>query len=125
MTGKSVVIAGASGFIGSHFKRRFEAEGWAVRTIGRATGHDARWDDDGGIAKAHNGAELLVNLAGRSVNCRYTSRNRAEILKSRTDTTAVLGQAVGLCAHSMRKQLVYGAAAAVIAVSARQIHVDQ
>ncbi|MBB6407068.1 hypothetical protein [Arthrobacter sp. AZCC_0090] len=38
-----------------------------------------------------------MNLAGRSVNCRYTSRNRAEILKSRTDTTAVLGQAVGLC----------------------------
>jgi uncharacterized protein len=97
MTGKTVVIAGASGFIGSHFKRRFEADGWDVRTIGRGDGNDARWDDDGGIAGVLSGAELLVNLAGRSVGCRYNSRNRDEILRSRTDTTAALGLAVIAC----------------------------
>lgn len=97
MTINNVVIAGASGFIGSYFRRRFEAEGWTVRTIGRAAGNDARWDDDGGIAAALNGAELLVNLAGRSVGCRYNPRNREEILRSRTDTTAALGRALAAC----------------------------
>lgn len=97
MIGKTVVIAGASGFIGTYFRRRFGAQGWSVRTVGRGAENSANWDDDGGIASALIGAELLVNLAGRSVNCRYTPRNRAEILKSRTDTTAALGRAVAAC----------------------------
>ena len=35
-----------------------------------------------------------MNLAGRSVNCRYTARNRAEIVDSRVDTTRALGEAI-------------------------------
>ncbi|MBO1269809.1 TIGR01777 family oxidoreductase [Arthrobacter cavernae] len=102
----TVVLAGASGFIGRYFQRRFEAEGWAVRTVGRtvgrATGNDAGWDDDGGITRVLDGAELLVNLAGRSVGCRYNARNRAEILSSRVDTTAALGRALEACAAPPR-----------------------
>ncbi|SCZ62463.1 hypothetical protein SAMN02799638_03379 [Arthrobacter sp. UNCCL28] len=99
---RTVVIAGASGFIGSYFTRRFIADGWHVRTVGRDASADAQWDDDGAIAKVLNGAELLVNLAGRSVNCRYDERHRREILDSRVLTTRALGRAVAACAEPPR-----------------------
>ncbi len=99
---RAVVIAGASGFIGSYFTRRFLEEGWQVRTVGRDVSADAQWHDDGGITKALDGAELLVNLAGRSVNCRYDERHRREILDSRVLTTRALGRAVAACAEPPR-----------------------
>ena len=69
---RTVVLAGASGFIGRYFRARFEKDGWSVRTIGRkgAKGSpSATWDDDDArLARVLDGAELLVNLAGRSVS---------------------------------------------------------
>jgi len=94
---KTVVLAGASGFIGADFRTRFEQDGWHVRTIGRTGADTACWGDAAGLTKAIDGAELLINLAGRSVNCRYNQRNRAQILGSRVSTTAELGRAVGRC----------------------------
>ncbi|MFJ6158860.1 TIGR01777 family oxidoreductase [Pseudarthrobacter sp. NPDC092184] len=98
---RTVVLAGASGFIGRYFRTRFEQDGWTVRTIGRrgAKGApSAAWgDDDVRLARALDGAELLVNLAGRSVSCRYSDRNKAAILESRVSTTAALGRAIALC----------------------------
>ena len=44
-----------------------------------------------------NGADVVINLAGRSVNCRYHARNRAAILSSRVDSTRVLGEAIRNC----------------------------
>src|SRR5262249_19570007 len=44
-------------------------------------------------------ADVLINLAGRSVNCRYTARNRREILESRVTTTRLLGEAVRGLVH--------------------------
>ena len=99
---RTVVIAGATGFIGSYFKRRFVEEGWQVRTVGRDASADAQWNDDGAITKVLDGAELLVNLAGRSVNCRYDERHRREILDSRVLTTRILGGAVAACAEPPR-----------------------
>lgn len=92
-----VVIAGASGFIGQYLIERYRGAGWTVRTIGRS-GADARWGDTAAITALLDGSELLVNLAGKSVNCRYTDANRAEILRSRLETTAELGRAVAACA---------------------------
>ena len=99
---RTVVIAGASGFIGSYFRRRFLEDGWQVRTVGRDASADAQWHDDGAITKVLNGAELLVNLAGRSVNCRYNERHRREIMDSRVLTTRTLGRAVAACAEPPR-----------------------
>lgn len=98
---RTVVLAGASGFIGRYFRARFEKDGWSVRTIGRKDGKgfpSATWDDDDArLARVLNGAELLVNLAGRSVSCRYSARNKAAIRESRVSTTAALGRAIALC----------------------------
>jgi NAD dependent epimerase/dehydratase family enzyme len=91
-----IVIAGASGFIGSYLAKAFRAEGAAVSVIGRH-GSDAAWGDTAAITALLDGADLLVNLAGKSVNCRYTAVNRAEILRSRVDTTRELAQAILAC----------------------------
>jgi uncharacterized protein (TIGR01777 family) len=54
------------------------------------------WDParpDGWAAEL-DGADVVLNLAGRSVNCRYTPANREEILRSRTETVAAVGAAI-------------------------------
>jgi NAD dependent epimerase/dehydratase family enzyme len=94
--GERVVIAGASGFIGQFLARAFILDGATVRFIGRH-GADASWGDTAAITSAIEGADLLINLAGKSVNCRYTAANRAEILRSRVDTTRELAAAVLAC----------------------------
>lgn len=87
-----VVIAGASGFIGDAVARDYADRGWQIVTIGRRG--PVSWGDTSAVAEAVDGADTLINLAGRSVNCRYTAKNRAEILSSRVDTTRQLNAAV-------------------------------
>lgn len=88
-----VVIAGASGFIGRYLAEHYRAAGATVLLVGRG-GADARWDDPAALRRAVTGADLLVNLAGKSVNCRYGDTNRAEIFRSRLATTRALREAV-------------------------------
>lgn len=93
-----VVIAGASGFIGQYLAAHYREQGDEVVIIGRArsavSGDSVRWGDAAGILAAVTGADLLINLAGKSVNCRYGDANRAEIFRSRRQTTAELRAAV-------------------------------
>jgi NAD dependent epimerase/dehydratase family enzyme len=94
--GERVVIAGASGFIGQFLAKAFILDGATVRFIGRH-GTDAAWGDTAALTRTLEGADLLINLAGKSVNCRYTAANRAEILSSRVDTTRELARAIRAC----------------------------
>lgn len=91
---QSAVVAGASGFLGTAIARALREDGYRVVTVGRA-GADVTWDDAAGLRAAVDGASLLVNLAGKSVGCRYTDANRDEILRSRVETTRALHAAVG------------------------------
>lgn len=91
-----VVLAGGTGFVGQDFAQRFKRLGYEVFIISRQSGHIA-WEDRAGIVQALEGAELLINLAGKSVNCRYTEENRRIILESRTQTTRILGESVLAC----------------------------
>lgn len=92
-----VVLGGSTGFIGQDLARRWRAEGREVVTVSRR-GADLTWDDQDGIDAAVDGADLVVGLAGKSVNCRYTPANRAEILRSRVENTAALRTAIGRAA---------------------------
>ena len=92
-----VVVAGASGFMGRRLVAERRRAGGDVRTIGRS-GADAAWGDTAAITRLLDGADLLVNLAGRSVNCRYTPANRAEIVRSRVETTGELARAIAAAA---------------------------
>jgi uncharacterized protein len=90
---KRIVLAGASGFIGRYLTDAFRAEGYEVARIGRS-GPDAAWGDTAAITALVDGADLVVNLAGKSVNCRYNAKNRAEIFRSRLETTSELSRAI-------------------------------
>ena len=63
--------------------------GWDARTLGDWT-------------RAIDGADAVVNLAGRSVNCRFTPENRRLVMESRVDSTRVLGEAIARCAKPPR-----------------------
>jgi hypothetical protein len=93
VSARRIVIAGASGFVGRYLVQRFRDAGDVVSTIGRS-GADAAWGDPAAIGALLDGSDILINLAGKSVNCRYTRKNRAEIFSSRLLTTAELGDAV-------------------------------
>ena len=96
-----LVLVGGNGFLGRHLAAHFGALGYQVVSISRTGPGDVRWDARtlGPWARELEGADLLVNLAGRSVDCRYTAANRRAILASRTDSTRVLGAAVAACAR--------------------------
>lgn len=91
-TPRRAVVAGASGFIGTEIVDALTADGYTVDTIGRTA--ETTWQDTGAIDRLVDGADMLVNLAGRSVDCRYTDHNRDEILRSRVATTQTLSGAV-------------------------------
>ncbi|GAB3168288.1 TIGR01777 family oxidoreductase [Myceligenerans halotolerans] len=95
MTGnRRAVVAGWNGFIGRALVQDLGRRGYDVVRVGRS-GPDVRWADGGsGLARVVDGADLLINLAGKSVGCRYTDANRDEILRSRIDTTRALHEAV-------------------------------
>lgn len=94
------VVAGASGFIGRAAAAAFAADGYDVRLIGRSA--PTGWSDRAALVRAVDGADVVLNLAGKSVNCRYTDRNRDEILRSRVETTRALGTAIVAAARPPR-----------------------
>lgn len=93
---RKAVLAGGTGFIGQYFKARLIEAGYDVHIISRQN-NQIMWKDHHGIVAALEGADMLINLAGKSVNCRYNEANKKEILKSRTDTTKALGKALLAC----------------------------
>ena len=95
-----VVIPGGSGQVGTILARAFVADGHAVVVLSRkptpAPWRVVSWDAEttGDWCAEIDGADVVINLAGRSVNCRYTRRNRAAILDSRVKSTRVVGRAI-------------------------------
>lgn len=72
---KKIVIAGGTGFIGKHLHKRFEEEGCEVLLISRGNQH-INWNDDNAILKALEGADALINLAGKSVDADIMKRTK-------------------------------------------------
>ncbi len=93
---KKIIIAGGTGFIGQYLQDKYTQEGHKVITISRQKNH-LNWTDSRGIQLALENSDLLINLAGKSVDCRYTAKNKAEIFKSRISTTQLLREAIGHC----------------------------
>ncbi|MBD2766783.1 TIGR01777 family protein [Hymenobacter sp. BT664] len=103
MNKPKMVIAGGNGFLGAHLRAHFTRLGYRVVVISRggaAGPANFHWDARtlGPWAAELEGAAILVNMAGRSVDCRYSAANKREIIASRVESTRVLGQAVATCA---------------------------
>ena len=93
---KKIIIAGGTGFVGAYLTKKFVSLGYKVIIISRQKDH-INWNDTTAIAAALENAEMLINLAGKSVDCRYNEKNKKEIYDSRIDTTGMLGNAVLAC----------------------------
>jgi uncharacterized protein (TIGR01777 family) len=116
MRKKKIILAGGTGFIGQALAARWGKENQIVilsrqnakshsnsygkNQLKAGAGYQlsyCHWDGrhvERNWADELEGSDLVVNLAGRSVNCRYTPRNKQEIFDSRTDATRVIGQAI-------------------------------
>jgi uncharacterized protein (TIGR01777 family) len=95
-----IVIPGGSGQIGTILARAFHRDGHDVVVLSRQSQmrpwRVVQWDGAslGAWQREIDGADVVVNLAGRSVNCRYSAENRHEILESRVQSTRVVGEAI-------------------------------
>jgi uncharacterized protein len=97
-----IVLAGGSGFIGRSLSPFLLSKNYEVIVLTRAesdhcsTVRNAHWDGKtpGDWIEFVNGAAAVVNLTGRSINCRHTPAHQREIIDSRVDSVRVLGQAI-------------------------------
>lgn len=96
-----IVIPGGTGHVGAVLSRAFARSGHDVCVLSRKPVRSGQvravgWD---GRTRGHwfreiDGADVVINLAGRSVDCRYTKKNRDLILNSRIDSTRIIGEAI-------------------------------
>lgn len=95
-----VILAGGTGQLGTLLARAFTRGGHEVVVLSRkleaAPWRVMSWDAQsvGAWAAELEGADAVINLAGRSVDCRYTTSNRRAILESRVRSTRVIGEAI-------------------------------
>ena len=108
------LIAGGSGQVGMMLARDLHSSGHDVTVLSRHSPtregglanpwRMLQWDGCtlGPWVDHVDGADVVINLAGRSVNCRYSAANRQAIMDSRVDSTRVIGKAISHCAHPPR-----------------------
>lgn len=105
-----VILAGGNGYLGKVLADYYKELAEEVLILSRkpmAANGNIRtevWDgkEEGDWVKSLEGADLLVNLCGKNVNCRYTAKNQAEIISSRTIPTRLLGKVIGKMAQPPR-----------------------
>ena len=116
MKSKKIIIAGGTGFIGQAIAKYFgqvndiviltrqtsntKNNFYSNKLVCAADGYHVRYLKwDGKHTEKHwaneiDGADIIINLAGKSVNCRYTKKNKQEIFESRVNATKALGEAI-------------------------------
>jgi uncharacterized protein (TIGR01777 family) len=123
-----VVLAGGSGFLGRALAEAFERAGYEpvvlTRRVRRRGGRvrQVEWDGRtvGPWARELEGATAVVNLAGRSVDCRHTPEHRREIVESRVHSVEAVGRAIATC-EEPPKVLVQAASLAVYGDAGRRV----
>ncbi|GLX49509.1 NAD-dependent epimerase [Streptomyces hygroscopicus subsp. hygroscopicus] len=101
-----IVIPGGTGQVGGVLKRALGAAGHEVVVLTRRPRREGEvaWDGKtlGPWAEAVDGSDVVVNLAGRSVSCRYTAANLRDMMDSRVDSARVVGAAIADAARPPR-----------------------
>ncbi len=98
---KKLIIAGGSGFLGQVLGKHFSKKGYQIKILTR---HPMRenhifWDAKtiGNWISELENSEAFINLTGKSVDCRYTKKNKKRIYDSRVESTKIIGEAINLC----------------------------
>lgn len=115
MKNKKIILAGGTGFIGQELCNWFGKDNSIVVLTRQLNKHNTnafgennvskgvlaniryvKWDGihEGEWIKEIDGADVIINLAGKSVNCRYNEKSKKEIFDSRTNTTKAIGHAI-------------------------------
>lgn len=97
-----LILAGGTGFLGQAIIDRYSKQVTEIivftRGVNREVGNTRyiKWDGKtfGEWTKELDGADVLINLTGKSVDCRYNQKNKADIISSRVDSTKILGEAI-------------------------------
>lgn len=102
---KKLIIAAGTGFLGqvllNHFKDKFEEI--VILTRGKSKTIDTikyvNWNAEtfSGWETELENSTVLINLTGKSVDCRYNEQNKKEILTSRINSTKIINEAILLC----------------------------
>jgi uncharacterized protein (TIGR01777 family) len=104
-----IIIAAGTGFLGKNLEKYFIEKGNEVYILTRNPKRDNEiyWDakNPGDWTTILENAHVLINLTGKSVDCRYTDENKQEIYSSRIDSTKVLQQAVDHCINKPKMWL--------------------
>jgi len=107
---RRIILAGGSGFLGTALARKFTSRGDDIIVLTRSPEErndgvrEVAWDAKnlGDWVALVDGADVVINLNGRSVDCRYTERNRQAIISSRVDSTKAVGEAIARCSKPPR-----------------------
>jgi uncharacterized protein (TIGR01777 family) len=98
-----IIIAAGTGFLGKNLEEYFTGKGEEVYILTRnpERNNEIRWDARtlGEWKKVLENADVLINLTGKSVDCRYTEKSQKEIYTSRIKSTKVLQEAIDQCIH--------------------------
>jgi len=102
-----IVIAGGTGRLGQILTNALAQRGHQVVVLsrgGHSDGQVVTWDGRtlGAWTKELDGADAVINLAGRSVNCRYTKAHLQEMMDSRVESTRVIGHAIAQATYPPR-----------------------
>jgi uncharacterized protein (TIGR01777 family) len=101
-----IVIPGGTGQVGTLLRRELTAAGHEVVVLSRRPGRpgDIPWDGvrQGPWAEVIDGSDVVINLAGRSVSCRYTPANMRSMMDSRVDSARAVGEAITAAARPPR-----------------------
>jgi hypothetical protein len=124
---KKIIIAGGTGFLGVALRKHFEKQGIVVITLSRKRTLNTTYWNGIDIAdwKSHlEEADVLINLAGKSVDCRYTPANKQAILSSRIDSTRILNEAVAQC-KTLPKVFLNASTATIYVHSETQLNTEE
>jgi uncharacterized protein len=104
-----IVIPGGTGQVGAALGRMLRGEGHEVVVLTRRAAGDGQvfWDGErlGPWAREVDGCDVVINLAGRSVSCRYTKENLTEMMRSRVRSARVVGEAIAAARRPPRAWL--------------------
>ncbi|WP_121355143.1 TIGR01777 family oxidoreductase [Flavisolibacter nicotianae] len=98
-----IILAGGSGYLGKVLADYYKDKAKEIVIFSRSEADTGRpgcrivkWDAEsrGGWEAELDNADMVINLCGKNVNCRYTAKNRAEIFRSRLVPTTLLGEAI-------------------------------